>query len=250
MSETTCTACLDRPARDSFLCQPCQDQLVTDLQSVPDVAEDLHVEHQCRARRSSGPTVVPTGNHTPLPVNLAAGNLLHELRFALSTACLAVAITPDRLPDWWTDRPPLGVMAQWLITWRDSLILRAEAGNMAIGLHRLLRRARWLIDNRPERAYVGACSSCDTALYAPRDLAVVECPDCGTQWEAEVLRDALNADLADTLLTVTELAILLRLPRSRISMWASRGRMEPKGGNRDGVRVYRYGDALTLAAQG
>ena len=35
----------------------------------------------------------------------------------------------------------------------------------------------WLIDNRPERAYVGACSSCDTALYAPRDLAVVECPD-------------------------------------------------------------------------
>lgn len=249
---TTCTACHQRPTHESFLCDLCTDQLLTDLQAVPDMAADLEIEMARQSRRSSGPATAHTkGREQPLPVNLAAANVLHLLRAQLVDACLAVAIRRENLP-----ADTIDAMTAWLIVNRYSLSQRDNAGDVARGLASVLARGRRMIDNPPEQRFIGV-HPCGERLHAwrhppddkgRREERWVQCHGCGQRVGVEEAIAALEDRCRDQLLTLREIATLADVPLGTVRRWADRKRIV-SAGLAEGVKTYRFGDALALREQ-
>lgn len=249
---STCTACHARPVHESFICERCADQLLSDLQAVPDMVHELTVEATRQARRSTGPATSHTrGHEQPIPVNLAAANLLHVLRAQLVDACLAVALRRENLPD-----ETIPAMVAWLITNRASLHMHEEVGGVATDLARLLARARRMIDNPPEQRFIGV-HPCGERLHAwrhppddrgHREERWTQCPGCGQRVGVEEAIAGLEERCRDQLLTLREIATLADVKVGTVQRWADRKRILPAG-VADDVRTYRFGDALTLRDQ-
>lgn len=253
MTTATCTACHLRPAHNSFICEPCADQLLTHLQAAPDMAAELEVEITRQARRAKGPATGATrGREQPLPVNLAASDLLHLLKTHLVDACLATAPRRDQLP---ADR--IDTMAAWLITNRASLHMRSNVGDVARGLAHIIDKATRMIDNPPEKRFIGQ-HPCGERLHAwrnqPDDTGHrqerwIQCHGCGQTVGVEDAIAGLEDRCRDQLLTLREIATLAHVKLGTVQRWADRKRILHAATNLEGVRVFRFGDALALRDQ-
>ena len=241
---STCLACRDNPVTDTFTCGPCGDEYHGLLPRVPGLAADLDVEITRQARKGGGGGGGRTRSfERPLEFNQAASDALGQLRAVLVSTCLTLALG-QRLPD-----DTIDAMVEWLIVNEAAVPLRPEAGDMMTGLSAAVARGRVVIDNPPERVMIGQCD-CGTDMLAVRGAALHRCanPQCRAEWDvAEVL--AWRDELArDHLLPLSDIAVIAGIPLGTLKTWAKRNRLTPGGMDLAGVRLYPYGDALSLRA--
>lgn len=248
---STCRACNDKPVTDTFVCHDCMDQFHGDLYAVVDLARDLNTEIAKQVKRTTGPMVKVIGKVPPLPYNPAAAHALERLRFELVTACLSLALGQrDRLPG-----DTIGAMAAWLLDNEAAVPLREDGGDICRGLSGAIRRGRRVIDNPPERRYIGNCTCEDDngerrRMYARMGEPLYECHECGSEWRVAESLERLEAELSDYGLTHKELEVLMpKIPRSTLSSWIDRKKLVPQGTNAEGEPAYRYGDVLALDAR-
>lgn len=251
MTATICTACRTHPAHDATVCQRCVDVLHGHLHAIPDLVRDLNLEIAKQVRRSLGPATVTVGHERPLPYNPAAASALDTLRFALVAACLSVAGGQrDRLPV-----DTIGAMCGWLLRYEQSVPLREDGGDIVTGIDGAVKRARRIVDNPPERRYIGNCTCTDDTgerrrMYARMGEPVYECRDCGSEWGVAESLERLEAELSDYGLTHKELETLMpKLPRTTLASWITRKQLVPQGTTAAGEPAYRYGDVLALNAR-
>lgn len=240
---STCLACRDNPVADTFACTDCMDEYHGLLPRVPDLARDLDIEITRQARKggSSGGNRVRNFER-PLEFNQAASDALGQLRAVLVSTCLTLALG-QRLP-----ADTIDAMAEWLIANEAAVPLRPEAGDMIVGLQAAVKRGQAVIDNPPERIYMGNCP-CGAELMADKDADFIQCPSCGTTWNTADVVDHRNQVARDHLLPLSDVARLSRIPKGTLDSWVKRGRLTHVGQDGTGVRLYPYGDALGLRAQ-
>lgn len=250
---TTCRACRDLPVTDSFLCQPCADKLHGHLHEAPELSRQLGIETRRDAQHGHNPPSHTPTTDQPMPINLAASRAHDKLRFELVTACLAVALGQrDLLPP-----DTIGGMAGWLIEHETAIGLREEAGDIARGLEAAIRRGWRVVDNPPERIYIGLCDCTDEKgerpkLYARAGEQWHQCRACETVHDTQAKWQGLQDEMADYGLTRGELKTLLPgLPAKTLDNWIDRDpqRLQQLGTTADGEPTYRYGDVLALDAR-
>lgn len=258
MTETLCRACHDRPTNHAYICRDCADQLHGDLATIPTLAHQLELEATRQARKGHGIGIKARSAETPLPYNPAATNALNRLRHELVQACLEVNLDQrDGLPP---DITP--AMAIWLAHHETSIGQREQGGEICRGIRAAIRNGQRIIDNPPERRYIGECVCEDnrghpTRLYARMGEPTYECPTCRQTWIVAERFAQLEADLADYGLTHREIETLMpHVPRSTLARWihgdAKRGqrpKLAPLGTTATGEATYRYGDVLALDAR-
>jgi len=116
---------------------------------------------------------------------------------------------------------------------------------MMNGLDAAVKHGRKVIDNPPERIYLGNCG-CGAELRADRGVGHVQCQGCGSTWMTQDVVDHRNMVARSHLMTLPEIVTMAVVPKSTLYRWATR--LEQRG-QRDGMDVYRYGDVLDLKEQ-
>lgn len=236
----SCGVCA-APTRDALhLCVGCLDQLHGTLHQIPETLAELWTE-SVRLSRHTRPQNRQRATETALPYRGDAADTHRALRRTLhDTAHLA---SPRPIPA----ITPAYTLTAVIDAHLDRLALHPDAPRHHAELTHLNRRGRAIIDNPPERRYIGECH-CGTRLHADLDWATVTCHHCGDVWDVTQRHAQTLDDCRDVLLTLTEIATLLPAPLRRVQAWAERGRITPAGTTTTGARLYRFGDALQHAA--
>ena len=245
MTDRYCLACHDNPVTDTFTCSDCAAWYHYHLVHLPDLARDLDIEitRQGRKGGSGGDGGRSRNFDRPLEFNQAASDALGQLRVVLVSTCLTLALG-QRLP-----ADTIDAMVEWLIVNEGAVQLRPEAGDMMNGLDAAFKHGRRVIDNPPERVYLGNCG-CGAELRADRGVGHVQCQGCGSTWMTQDVVDHRNQVARDQLLTIPEIAVLSGVPRGTLHSWAKRsGRLAQSGTDREQQELYRYGDVLDMKEQ-
>lgn len=145
----------------------------------------------------------------------------------------------------------------------DRVRFHAWADAFMSDIERVLWLARVTVDTTPERRYLGRCwmptadpdgtttIDCPTAIIAVVGAVTTTCRGCGHVWDVKARYDWLMREIRDNLATVDELAAFLPqalgapIPKATIKSWTKRS-LERRG-TRDGIAVYRFGQAFDLA---
>ena len=237
MTDRYCLACHDNPVKDTFTCSDCAAWYHYHLMHLPDLARDLDIEitRQGRKGGSGGDGGRSRNFDRPLEFNQAASDALGQLRAVLVSTCLTLALG-QRLP-----ADTINAMVEWLIANEAAVQLRPEAGDMMNGLDAAFKHGRKVIDNPPERIYLGNCG-CGAELRADRGVGHVQC-QCGATWMTQDVVDHRNMVARSHLMTLPEIVTMAVVSKSTLYRWVTR--LEQRG-QRDGMDVYRYGDVLDL----
>ena len=248
ITPAVCAACRDIPVHDVYVCQRCMDDLHGHLHAVPELTKDLRIEAAKLARHGHGPATFTPTVERPLPVNLAAAGVLRELRKVLAVASVALRSgVYGSIP----------AMAAWLIEHEDVIAGDPDGGTLCARLAEVMRRARRVIDNPPERIYIGRCDCTldggeHPRLYARAGERWHQCPDCETVHDASRKWEDLQASLADYGLTRQDIKTLLpQIPPKTLDNWIDRApvKLHRLGISASGDPTYRYGDVLALDAR-
>lgn len=239
-----CLACRNNPVTDTFTCNDCNDELHGLLPRIPDLAADLEIEITRQARKGGqGGGGRTRSFERPLEFNQAASDALAQLRVVLVSTCLTLALG-QRLPS-----DTITAMAQWLMVNEAAVPLRPEAGDIITGISAAFANGSRVIDNPPERVYMGNCP-CGAELMADKDAAFIQCPNprCGATGSVQDAIDHRNQEARDHLLTAMEI-VTLTGGKSTIYRWIKDCRLLPAITTPDGEELFRYGDVLDLKAQ-
>jgi len=118
------------------------------------------------------------------------------------------------------------------------------------------------VDRAPDRWFAGLCSAdtpagmCTEDLLAVPGAGVVRCRACGTRHDVAQRRAVLQDAVRGVLGTATWLASALTplvgepIDPAKIRTWKARGRLVPRGHDRNGAPLYAAGDVLDLAVAG
>lgn len=195
--------------------------------------------------------------------------------------------------EWETHVDPLDVavhplpLSKWLLRHPSWMSSNDDAAGLFDDITAAVRHAKRVVYGPADRIYLGVCSApvpvpvgddgdtviqeCPHLLYGAKDRAVVVCPECGWESDAEPRRRWMLRRMEDQLLTATELSRALPsyldqpLTASMVRGYAARGRLvahgtadaEPEDGAAEGVLVvagrrraprYRVGDVLDVLA--
>jgi hypothetical protein len=199
-----------------------------------------------------------------------------------------------------TPADTLPAVAGWLLAHMPALRMHEAAGDAVGEICSSYRDAVRAIDRPADRYFLGTCGAtaeqragavplapptgaasltgpsepaldpsqvCAVPLWGSQGQAQARCRGCGTRWDARARREALAAELYDTLaerlLTASEAAIAIGVLRhgvdsaaltQRVRMWATsrhgkRPRLQVRGHSLQGRPLYRYGDVIDLYDQ-
>lgn len=263
MTITIC-ACGETTRDGATFGDQCATNLTQALAEVPWLAEELNIT----ASRQQGIDYRALGgaqsSETPLPIHLGASQAktdLGEALFGLVTVCQSKQVR-HQSPD---DEHPafsLESMAAWLLCRVDGLSLIEEGPHAVVDVVGAVDRARRVIDRAPDKLYAGRCghetegAECPEDLYAHQGARDIRCRTCGTTWDVSERRAWLLQEAEEVLAPAIEIARAVSwlgqapLTPARVRQWASRGRLEVRGHNREGQPLYRVGDAIDLMAGG
>ena len=279
MSDTPCALCGKPQADNAYVCDRwrCAGGLVQVLAEIPALAVelDLTVSKQDHVVRGGKPD--PADRLTKsdraeiskedaeasvhiqsLPYSPHASTSRDELRTCL--VGWARVVVEERGLRWPAET--LTAISAFLggqVEWLRHQPFAAEA---VPALKQAAWRAWGACDRPLDRVYAGPCDlkgaegpePCNASLYARVGAAVVECEECGLQWDVEGRREFLLEAAEAMLVTAAELSRFLTVygePVSgeRIRKWAQRGQLVQHGADERGHPLYRVGEATGLLAQ-
>lgn len=145
-------------------------------------------------------------------------------------------------------------LAGWLEDHAVYVARVDDAGDMLGELDSAVRLCLEAIDNRQgRRIYIGDCR-CGTAVYGDEDQGeLAGCRRCGEIFRVAESRQANRNAGRELLVTADEAAKYagslygVQITAKIIRVWGSRGKIEGRGRDRQGVTVYRLGDIVEVA---
>ncbi|TSD68116.1 hypothetical protein [Aeromicrobium piscarium] len=244
----------DRPVHDGwYVCKPCGDKFEREvLAEIEWLMEDIEnvVTGQTRYVTQSA----SKSAETPLVVNLTASDARDALTIALDSAARMIAEENSWEIDWSDARGA----ARMLIRRISAIRLHPAGGQILDEIGRYFAGAVWVCDRPAAKQYLGDCNDlwqqdvmCPGKVYARQGRHEARCDTCGSEWEAEKLRERKLAELDGMWCTASEIAQLvtyLGLPfdrkkvRKRINQWSHREQIESRVDWREGETRYKFGE--------
>jgi len=179
---------------------------------------------------------------------------------------VAISVTPLRI----------GFMCRLLRAHVNHIAGTEWGASFANAIDRKIGRLTRLIDSPPVLVYAGRCSfigvigpdgtpgdpdpdwlPCFAEMWVPEDdrphTTTVRCPDCGATFSLATRREWVLQQYAGKLVTPTEGAALMGIPKDTIKKWATRKRVLPRAA--DGTystdtserRLYLLDDLMELS---
>ncbi len=203
-------------------------------------------------RQSGNDTPVKTSDR-PAPIDLHISDLMHEIEENVARFYGRVLL--DETDDW---TPRTSSMPGLLIDVAHRYGHFTEDDELALAFcddandyrHKVMRA----LERPAPPRYIGPCqgkgedgAGCAGELYVREGRDAGRCPECGEAFTVAEQRDWLEAELADRLMTASEIVSALhvldiRTPIGTVKSWISRKRLHPAA---DGL--YRLSEARQLA---
>lgn len=252
-----CQSCFRQATDTATVCVSCTGSVFASLREVEDLMDELTLtltRQDQIAEREGGKTT-----EIPLPWREHAAEaawVLHAVLLAwvrvLSKAkgdhLRSLIQTSDRRR--YSDTVEL---ARWILRHEDTFRRHQDAAIAVEELVDAVRNARRAVDRPVVLVYRGRCDECAMDMYVPPQLPEVTCRGCGSTYDAAERRAWLVRKLESQLAPAAEIARGLssllgeQLPVDRIYQWKSRGRLFPRGVDRQGRPLYAVGDVVNLA---
>lgn len=248
-----CVICPKPVADAGAVCHPCSEKLATELRWLASNAAELEttIARQSRIGESSG----RPSAETRLPIDWEAVIADDSIRNTLTTWA-RVVIDERGCPPPADSLPDLAGFLADQVSW---LRHREYADQVWDELGYACLILKQAVDSPAERQYLGRCltrvedGECEQDIYVHPGASYVTCRECGAQFDVQARRQWLLKRARNTLAPATQIASTLsmllarRIAPGTVRSWATRGRLIPRGRDRSGDRLYRLGDAITLA---
>lgn len=248
----------DEITLDQHVCQKCINMLhhqVLDNISWILTDLDLVITRQVRTTSSLG---IRTPTSRPLPVNLKAADVKHELENELTTSARIIADDND----WPLDITTPTQAAIWLALRLPAVARHPAAADIIDGITRHYSAALWVIDRHEPAVTLGICHEtsptadhCPGIIRAKTSQKEARCNTCGNTWDADELWEWTFSQARNRLVTAAEFAALSAFfdlgatrerVRKRVNLWAHRGQIT-RHGHIDGTPTFRLGDLVDLS---
>lgn len=251
-----CAVCGAPTGDGGRLCKTNTDDLHRDLQSVPELVQELEttITRQARitAEKHGGRSA-----ERPLPWNQHASDKASDLNTTLNGWALDVSRLGederDRLAD--NHYSDTAAVATWLARNLHTLRQHEGAGEAHNEITRVIREARWAIDRPLDYMPLGECGNdqdrdppCETIIYGHPERQYANCRECGAQHRITDRLQWMLDHLRAQLVTIPEAVGIAHLAGKRttedkLRLMASRGRFLAAG-VADGKPTYRMAEVL------
>jgi hypothetical protein len=258
-TNTGCQVCSAPTGDAGQLCRTHTDDLTRDLQTVPDLVQELEITRTRQARI----TAEKHGGRSaerPLPWNEHAAACASDLNttlnaWALDTSRLAEDERDHLDEHHYTDTTAI---AAWLTRNLPTLRQHQEAGQAFDELTHAIREARRAVDRPLERIFAGQCLEehedgwvCREDLYAAPGKTTATCKVCGARHDMAKRREWMLACIEDQVAYSGLLAGLVsnlgvQIGSSTIRRYASAGRIKVISVDAKRRPLYRIGDVLDV----
>lgn len=263
---TTCVAdgC-GRVSGQDYLCQACTVELATMLRELsfsvnargerrPGLLEDL--DDTVFKMDKVGPRGGGSrkGHERPLLIRTDASDLKSKARTMIATWARDFKETyPFLDPTYRTHAEA----AEWLARIPGLLAEHPAAEQIMRDVKEIVRDIRRMIDQAPERKYLGTCGvviegvECTDGVYAVGDRSYGRCRTCGNEFDMNERREWMRVALEDELAYSGQLATLVSglgtfVSSSTVRSWVNRGKLTPADEDSVGRKRYRVGDVLDI----
>ncbi len=254
---TSCVTDCGQPAQGYYLCAHCTHELVAELRRVAELVGQLDATISRQTRTRSGVGVASRPAERPLPVDLAAAEVAHDLHNVLGTWARDIADRTGkplilRTVRALEERETTPALAAWLLEHVSTMRTHPAASELHDEITDATARAWRRVDRPPERRFAGPCDECGTDLYGRPNAAAIRCNGCGTDYDADARRGWLIDQARDQLATPTVIARALpalvghAITPAMIRGYAHRGRLAARPVDRTGRPRYRVGDVIDL----
>jgi hypothetical protein len=170
-----CATGCGRSSPDAFLCSSCTARLTRAYAEMPAQLRDLEITLTRQARAGKGDGKATKKAEQPIPFDVAASELAHAVRTALSTQLRHLCESRG------IQCPTIGStasMARWLLSNVDSIRQDEAAADLFNGTMDIVHKLRSAVDNHGKR-FVGEC----TATIQPVEMEIIK---HGHQFSVEI----------------------------------------------------------------
>lgn len=244
MNECRC----GRPT-DAYVCRDCETDLNQALGECPWLETEIEVT--ITRQRGAATEGGSRGTNTSLPWHERASDCRRELVTVLGKWMMYASQHQLTGTPRWHGAPTISARSRWLLNVVHALTLD-ESGPTAHGQIMAATTACYrVIDLRPEREWAGPCE-CGRDLYRTRGQVWVRCDQCGEQTDTDELLERLKGAVMGRLVTAREGAGLLSkfgltTEQGTVDKWRERHRLEERGTNHKGHRLYLFDDLMERA---
>ena len=251
MTDTPCAVSVcDKPVSgDRFVCSPCMALLEQALTETDWMVDELNVTiTRQQAVRTDGEA--SGSGERPVPFHIKAAEVRATYHGVLGSWARMLA---EENAGWVLPADDLKAIARWLLRRMTTIAGHAAGGDLVEEVLQHRASALWVIDRPAERVYAGPCE-CGADLYAKPSSPEATCRECNGTYEVEAMQEWMRAQVAERLVTAREASGLLsrfgyETKQKTIDTWNQRKKVMERGHDTKGVRLYLFGDLLTLAAQ-
>jgi hypothetical protein len=254
-----CGVCSSPTGDDGHLCKLHTDDLLRDLQAVPELVEELEVtvtrQARINAEKHGGRSA-----ERPLPWNEHAAIVASDLNTTLNAWALDTSRLGEDERDLLVDHhyTDTKAVAGWLARNIRTLRQHPEAGQAHDELTNAVREARRAVDRPLERVFAGPCGEpdeddreCREDLYAASGKATATCKACGARHDMAERREWMLSCIEDQVAYSGLLAGLVsnlgvQIGSSTIRRYASAGRIKVISVDAKRRPLYRIGDVLDV----
>ena len=260
MTGPTAVCACGRPAPDSTLCAVCTTRLGDALDRISELWPEVTVRLTGEKAVDYSTLGTSPSRDVPMPFDLKASDLRDDVRVKV-VGWVRVLLEEGGTYD---GPDEVSRLAEWLRAQVTEIARAGWAIDCLSEITDAVNQMTRLIDSPPARIYAGRCSfigvigpdgtpgdpdpewlPCFAEMWVLEDdrrLATVRCPDCGATFSLKIRREWVLGQYAGKLVTPTEGAALMGIPRATIYTWARRKRVLPQG---DGL--YLLDDLMELA---
>jgi len=270
MSDVTCIC--GQPAPDATICVACVNRLRNALEQVGNLWPEVEVRLTGEKAVNYATMGTSPSRDVPMPFDLKASDLRDDVRVKV-VGWVRVLLEEGGTYD---GPDEVSRLAEWLRAQVTEIARAGWAIDCLSEITDAVNQMTRLIDNPPPRIYAGRCSfigaigpdgtpgdpdpewlPCFSEMWVLEDdrrlATTVRCPVCGATFSLAIRREWVLQQYAGYLVTPTEGAALMGIPRNTINQWATRKRVLPRSA--DGTystdaserRIYLLDDLMELA---
>lgn len=262
-----------KPAPNSSICVACRADLLTTIRAIPALWDELVTrmigERGIDYRTTGG----SRGSEVPMPLHEKASDLRDQILASLIDAAIGLTEGDTRIARLLQHELRPGTICRLLERRIDDIARADWAASFANALHRNRAAMIRMIDTPPGNVYAGPCNGIgrisadgtpDTSADVSADdylepcgndmgineddrhhTATVRCRTCGSTYSLAARQDWVRQQYLGRLVTVSDGAILLGIPKDTIKSWIRRKRILSKP-SADAQQVYLVDELVEL----